>query len=122
MNLKRYRSIQLVYINGIFTEGNQAQGINAKAVPGTRSLFHLGFAKTNAVRVFQIRLFADDGIRPSLAVFIWQRICPTQMHELVRIAHKTGQNRVIVGAPEFGFSDGIVAFQGSGRQLLQSTR
>lgn len=56
MNLKRYRSIQLVVINGVFTKGSQAQIINAKAVSGTRSLFHLGFTKANAAREFQMGL------------------------------------------------------------------
>lgn len=122
MNLKRYRSIQLVVINGVFTKGSQAQIINAKAVSGTRSLFHLGFTKANAAREFQMGLFTDSGIRPSLAFFIWQRICRTQMYEHVRVAHKSGQKRVIVSAPEFGFNDGIKAIRGNSGQLLQFKR
>lgn len=85
-------------------------------------MFHLNFAKANASCEFQIGLFADNGIWPSLAFFYWHRICPTQMYELVRVAHKTGQNRVIICAPELSFSDCIVVVQGSIGQLLQSKK
>lgn len=44
------------------------------------------------------------------------------MYELVRVAHKTGQNRVIICAPELSFSDCIVVVQGSIAQLLQSKK
>ncbi|OAD67335.1 hypothetical protein PHYBLDRAFT_63665 [Phycomyces blakesleeanus NRRL 1555(-)] len=99
-----------------------AQCSNAKAVPGARSFFHLSFAKANASCEFQIGLFANNGIWPSLAFFYWHRICLTQMYELVRVAHKTGQNRVIECAPELSFSDCIVIVRGSIGQLLQSKK
>ncbi|KAL0096910.1 hypothetical protein J3Q64DRAFT_1856524, partial [Phycomyces blakesleeanus] len=44
------------------------------------------------------------------------------MYELVRVAHKTGQNRVIECAPELSFSDCIVIVRGSIGQLLQSKK